>query len=334
MDESFAEHIFDKFSQGEISTARRYGGTGLGMAITRELINLMNGTIAVSSKKGVGTVVEINLELERGNEKEIKSSIVAEGFDALKHKDILLVEDNDMSRLVAFNSLSNCGVNVTEASNGLEAIGKLKSSGFDLILMDLQMPVMGGIEATNFIRKEMKLDIPVIALTAHAFKAEIDRCMEAGMNDYVTKPFEENTLLGTILRNLPAANAIEKTVTEPGKPDPKKLYNLDYIVQFSRGNPDFVRKMIRLFIEQIPAAVDEIKTAYKESNLETVSRTAHRIKPNIDNFGIEDLKKDIRTIESLAKEGIASDELEILIGRLENVIRKVVSELEQDRLTP
>jgi HPt (histidine-containing phosphotransfer) domain-containing protein len=187
MEEYFAEHIFNKFSQGDISTARRHGGTGLGMAITWELINMMNGTIAVSSKKNVGTVVEINLELETAN--------------------------------------------------------------------------------------------------------------------------------------------VSQIVTETDTPVTKKLYNLDNIVRQSRGNPDFVKRMIRLFIEQMPVAVDEIKAALKEGDLETIGKTAHRIKPNIDNFGIEDLKKDIRTIEALAMEGTASAELEVLVERLGNVIRNVVGEL-------
>jgi len=330
MEASFVKNIFDKFTQGDISTARKYGGTGLGMAITNELIQMMHGTIRVSSKKNVGTIIEIYIDLEIASENEIEAKTSPESFDSLKDKNILLVEDNDLNRMVAQDLLSFYGIKVFETINGVQAIEKLKESAYDLILMDLQMPEMGGIEATEIIRKVMRLNTPIIALTANAFKAELDRCVAAGMNDYITKPYEENVLMEAILKCLPSTDTAPVIADELlNKP---KLYNLDHVFQFRRGNTDFVGKLIAGFVEQTPAAVEQIKEAWKAGDLNTVQSVAHKIKSNIDMFGIVDLKQEIRSIESLAKENLATPELENLIKRLDDIIKSVVEEIVKEKL--
>jgi CheY-like chemotaxis protein len=267
---------------------------------------------------------------------EMKTCDSTDSFALLKNKRVLLVEDNDMNRLVAKNSLNYFDMVVTEAVNGEEALAQLKSGHFDVVLMDLQMPLMDGIETAGIIRGEMDLKVPIIALTANAFKSEIDRCLAAGMNDYITKPFDESTLLGTILRNLASSGAalpgpVSKTPVKPASEE-NRLYNLDYIIQFSKGNDNFVRKMITLFCEQMPDAVGEIRAALAEKDLETVRQVAHRIKPNIVNFGIGDLKQDIRSIEFLARQGVATPELDALTGKLEYIVKRIVDMLRNEYL--
>ncbi len=328
IDESFLRSIFEKFSMGDFTPARKHGGSGLGMSITYQLVQLMNGTIDVKSTKGSGTTFVIDLRLEIGNEKEIDITTNTEIFDGLSNKKILLVEDNDLNRLVATNSLSYHHMKVTEAKNGIEAIERLKENSFDLILMDLQMPEMGGLDATRIIREEMKLLTPIIALTANAFKAEIERCISAGMNDYIIKPFEENTLVGAILKNIimsektsGAGNSTEIPEAAP------KLYDLEAIIKMSRGNKEFISKIVRIFVDDTPIAVAQIRKAMDEGDFNTLRSVAHRIKPNIENFGVTTLSQDIRSIETLAAEGIATSELESRIVNLEKIIKTVVESL-------
>jgi PAS domain S-box-containing protein len=332
MDEAFLNHIFDKFSQGDYSSARKAGGTGLGMAITYELVKMMKGTIAVSSRKDYGTSTEITLDLEVGSIEEIRTSSASEQFDDLRDKRILLVEDSDLNRLVALNSLGYYGIKVTEATNGYEAVEKLREATFDAVLMDLQMPIMGGIEATRIIREDMKLTVPVIALTAHAFKAEIDRCMEVGMNDYIIKPFEENMLMAVLVKSIKEGTEPLAKNPEPGthQINASRKYDLSAIEKMSRGNKEFIQRIIQVFIDQTPAAVEEIKSAWEHGDLETVRRVSHKIKPNLDNFGITDLKDEIRQIESLAEAGTFSGELEMKILKLDMVIREVAGELARE----
>jgi PAS domain S-box-containing protein len=207
IDEAYMKNLFKKFTQEDKSTARKYGGTGLGLAITLELIELMGGHIEVRSDKGKGTCFELHFSLHRGDASQIESAPAPGNFSVLNGLNVLLVEDNEMNRMVAINTLSYFGVVVTQAENGLIALQKLKKNSYDLILMDLHMPEMDGIEATKVIRQQLKLTLPIVALTASAFKKEVDQCTEAGMNDYVTKPFEENMLLQTIVRNVLAMRA-------------------------------------------------------------------------------------------------------------------------------
>jgi PAS domain S-box-containing protein len=203
MDQSYAKQIFNRFSQENFEITRKYGGTGLGMAITKELIHLMNGEIDIRSEKGVGTTVSFVIDLEKGNTQGINKNKIDVNVLGIN---VLLVDDNSINRIVANNSLRRFNCSVTEAMNGNEALEILKNKVFDIILMDLKMPDMSGIEATKKIRVDLKLQTPIIAFTASAFKTEIDKCKKHGMNDYIIKPYEELYLIETIARNIKNSN--------------------------------------------------------------------------------------------------------------------------------
>ncbi|TDW97354.1 PAS domain-containing hybrid sensor histidine kinase/response regulator [Dinghuibacter silviterrae] len=203
MDANFLSTIFEQFSQEDRSIARKYGGTGLGMAITRQLIKLMNGDIEVFSEKGKGTEVCLTLPFQRGKKADLPSDADnLPGKALLKGKHILIVEDNELNRFVVKTLLKGYGVVIAEAVNGAEAVRLLREQTFDLVLMDVQMPVMSGLEAIAIIRNDLKLGVPVIALTANAIREEIDRYRLAGMNDHVSKPFEEATLIRAMTQYL------------------------------------------------------------------------------------------------------------------------------------
>ena len=203
IDKVYQRKIFQKFSQESVNVARKYGGTGLGMAITKQLVDIMKGKISIHSKKNEGTLVRITISFPVGRpheEPEKPKHLIS--HQKLKEKKILLVEDNKLNRLVAKSILSHFGIQVTEALNGEIAIDLLRKNVFDLVLMDMQMPVMDGITATMIIRKEISTTLPVVALTANALKSERTRCFEAGMNDFISKPFEEERLISVLLKFL------------------------------------------------------------------------------------------------------------------------------------
>jgi|GEM_PF-520208 len=331
MDESYLSRIFDKFSQEDAAVSRRVGGTGLGMRITYELVQRMNGHITVNSKKGIGTTVTITLNLEFLDQFDLGRADSPRVYDRLNNVAALLVEDSDMNRLVATSALEHFGIKVTEAVNGAEAIEKLKQQSFNIILMDLQMPVLDGLGATRIIRQELLLQTPIIALTANAFKSEIERCLQAGMNDYITKPFEEEVFLSVILKNLGDASPAPSPGGEGPQNAPEgKRYDLSPLEKISGGDKETIRQVVRLFIKQTPEAVDQIKKAYANSELDAVAKTAHRIKPTIDLLGISRSAQDVRAVESLAKEGAVGADLEAAIGRLETELHSVVAELAAD----
>jgi PAS domain S-box-containing protein len=195
--------IFDAFSQADTSITRKFGGTGLGLAITRHLVSIMDGELDVQSTAGVGTVFKVRLPLKKADKIEVKveEKLESDLLD-LEGLSLLIVEDNRINRLLAFTLLDKWGVNYDWSENGKDAIEKLANKKFDIILMDMQMPVMDGLEATRFIRNELHLDIPIIALTANAFKDDADKCLQSGMNDVITKPFEPSILYNKILKQI------------------------------------------------------------------------------------------------------------------------------------
>jgi CheY-like chemotaxis protein/anti-sigma regulatory factor (Ser/Thr protein kinase) len=183
MSKDFLKILFDKFTQEDESAVRKYGGTGLGMSLSKQLIEAMGGKISVESEKGSGTTVHFIVSLEKGTENDlVRVKLANAGEHILKGIKVLLVEDNEMNRIVANTVLVQYGALVEEAFNGLEAVNMLKEKKYDVVLMDVRMPVMDGIEATKILREEVSRSIPVIALTANVVKGEIEKCMNAGMN--------------------------------------------------------------------------------------------------------------------------------------------------------
>ena len=194
--------IFEKFSQVDQSQKRLYGGTGLGLAICKQLIELMNGTIDVESTEGKGSSFLFTLPLKRPKEAQNKEATTTPTPAKALNTEarVLLVEDNKVNQTVAISMLKKAGFIVTAVDNGLEAIVRIQKEPFDIVLMDCQMPVMDGFEATHRIRQmeEPLCSIPIIAITAHALKADEQKCLDEGMDDYISKPVSRSILIETL----------------------------------------------------------------------------------------------------------------------------------------
>ena len=329
MEASFLQKLFNKFSQEDASTSRQYGGSGLGMTITSELISLMNGTIEVQSKKNEGTVVSTTFLFPIGDPTKLVEDTPIYLSSLEESLEILLVEDNEFNRLVATDTLRKYKCIVTEATNGAQAIELLKSGKrFDVILMDLQMPVMNGFDATRIIRSELQVSTPIIALTANAFKSELEKCLNIGMNDYVTKPFEEDKLLNTIFRitKTQPSPTIQK-ITSIQQEENDRLFDLKKLENMSDGDQPYIKKMIEIFIRQSESAIPQIKEFYRNGDLEKLYQLAHRIKPSIDGMGIHSLHGTIRLVEQAAKDKQNSAQLHLEVNALCDTLQLVIDQL-------
>ena len=331
MDDMFVTNLFEKFSQEDVSVTRQYGGTGLGMSICKDLVELMGGEIIVQSRKGLGTSVGIKVEFAKGTMQDLPSKeIFLINNDMLSNKKILVVDDNNMNRLVAKTILSNFGAITLEAINGREAIDLLKQQDIDLVLMDIQMHVMGGMEATRIIRKEISSTLPIIALTANAIKGDNEKCLDGGMNAYLSKPFKEEDLLHIVSFWLGGTkgNKVDKKVVMPISTE--KPYDLSSLRSISRGNEIFVVKMVNMFITQTPSQISEMQAKFNRGDFKGMGAIAHKIKPSIDNMGIASLKNTIRKIEQIGKAGIKDDELAGLVEQVTTIIDEVIVGLQKE----
>lgn len=331
MDSEFVEKLFDKFSQEYESISRKFGGTGLGMSICKELVSLMGGKIEVHSEKGKGTSVQFEIEFKKGNKEDLPVvSTLAVTQDFLSDKVILIADDNLMNRLVASSILKNYGASILEATNGEEAFQLVRSHKPDLVLMDIQMPVLNGYDATRKLRKSGS-SIPVIALTANAIKGENDKCTAAGMNDYIAKPFKEDLFLKIIAQWLQTdVQLVEEKKVDAGiSVSDKSYYSLSGLEKVGQGNRDFISKMLLVFIEQVPTTLKDIKIAYQQEDMVTVKKLTHRIKPSIDYLCIDAITAEIREIEANAEVYGVSPNMDYLINKVDGIITEVVIQLRE-----
>jgi PAS domain S-box-containing protein len=323
MDPEFLEHLFEKFSQEHQSTSRTYGGTGLGMNITRELIALMGGAISVQSQKGKGSTFTCIIPFEIGEKQDLPAELKPDNIGVVfKDLQVLLVDDNEMNRLVVNTLLNNLGAVVTEAVNGQEAVDMVaEKSDFNIILMDIQMPVMDGIEATAQIRKRKGNKIPIIALTANAMKSDVDTYKEAGMDAVLPKPFSEHALvnlLSLVLSNNGSMEVMQEEI---------KYYDLQLLKEMSVGNQEFIPKMLGLFLDQTPGLLKEMKEAIDQHDLAQLSKLGHKMKSMINTLGISEVKDDIRILEKAGSLNATPAQIEQSFRKLETILGIVFRQL-------
>lgn len=257
-------------------------------------------------------------------------------YIGLEHKRILVVEDVEMNQHLARHIMESWGCVVEIAENGSLAVEKVKSSDYDLVLMDIQMPVMDGMEATRQIRGMndlKKAGVPIVALTANAMKAECDVYLELGMNDCMAKPFEEPMLFKTVSKNIKKGTEMNNSfapVEENKKTTSAKLYDLSMVEAISGGDKSFIQRMLQLFLDTVPATLADIKRTCDAAEWMPLSKHAHKLKSTVDSMNIVSLKADIRAIEAGGKTGANPAELKTLVSKVLSVMADVMDEVKKD----
>ncbi len=298
--------IFDKFIQASDDTTRKYGGSGLGLTIVKSLVELQGGKISLDSKPGLGSTFKVQLPFEQANARtgnQPRKALPAKELESLKDTVVLVAEDNAVNQLLIKKVLDKAGCKADIASNGIEALAFLRSKRYDIVLMDIQMPGMDGYEATCQIRREFPepvSHIPIIAMTAHAFGSDVTRCMSAGMNDYISKPFKAVDLYEKIMKY--AVHPAETKVISLNPLDANHKIDLSAISELGKDDVEFINELVQVFDKQTPAFIEKLRAYTKSRNYEAIRSLCHQIKSSYGILKISDLDEALREI-SLALDG-------------------------------
>ena len=281
------ETIFDRFSQAEEDTGRNFGGTGLGLNISQQLIKRQGGSIQVESEGGKGSVFIFNLPFEVGK-KEAEANVaepVAVSVRMAVGK-ILLCEDNELNQKLVKAILTEKGYSVDLAENGEKGVQLLNNRNYDLILMDIQMPLMDGYEATRRIRQEMGFTVPIVALTANFLISERAKCLQTGMNDYLAKPFTKEEILAKVDHWVSDIKAKHQK-TEEKEQEETQMLSLSTLEELSGGDKIFQQEIIILFLKQAKEMYHDLLQFSETENLEAIKATAHKLKTSFGVIGAD-----------------------------------------------
>jgi PAS domain S-box-containing protein len=284
MDIAYLTKVFEAFTQEDASITRKFGGSGLGLSIARSIVHIMGGTIEIESEKGKGTRVNFRIPMRISNEKTKQDIVEMTDLQkSLKGLRILAVEDNELNRMVLQVILKKCEVVVTIAHNGQEAIKLIQEQEFDLVLMDVQMPIVDGLEATKYIREELKLSTPIIGLSANAMREEVEICKQAGMNDYLVKPYSERVLVEVMKKWSPEVMATEST--KDGNEVAEEL-DLSVLKQYVGNDIDALRDVVTGYLKHLPPQLDRLELALVGSDVLALRHELHQLKASMEIIGV------------------------------------------------
>jgi signal transduction histidine kinase/HPt (histidine-containing phosphotransfer) domain-containing protein/ActR/RegA family two-component response regulator len=358
------EKIFERFSQADGSTSRKYGGTGLGLAISRNLVHMMGGELTVHSQLNAGSSFEIDIFLvsapvivEQGMAKQDKARrarIAAQATSVAGHDiqfagRVLLAEDNETNLIVARAWLEKAGLEVRTVENGEQALQLISTEHFDAVLMDCQMPVLDGFATTIVLRRKEAgtgAHLPVIALTANAMEGDRERCLQAGMDDYLAKPYSGPELRNLLLRWLPTVEAppparqqaipprpgvlaIEPRTNQHPALDVKVIAAVRELAPHNSG--ELICNLIAAYRRTAPKDLESLERGLAEDNVGQVAGAAHKLKSSNQNIGASTLGEIFDHIEVLARQGDFAG-IRLRMEPLQKEWRRVdiaLSELEQ-----
>ncbi len=321
-------HIFENFQQASSETARLYGGTGLGLAISKQLVESQGGSITVKSKMEEGSMFRFVLPFQKTDAEVELEKVMNILNTRVQNIKVLVVEDIALNQLLMKTLLDDFGFKLDIADNGKTAIEKLQNNSYDIILMDLHMPEMNGFEATEYIRNKMNSQIPIIALTADVTTADLRRCTAVGMNDYISKPLDEQLLYGKILKLLKIVDLSKDSQMPPVK---TRITNLTYLNQRTKANPELMTEMIGLYLKQTLPLISKLKQSMNNNDWNSVYEAAHKLIPSFSIMGInKDFEETARKIQEYSNTKKQLKEVPEMVLQLETVCSKACEELEEE----
>lgn len=332
--ENKIDTIFENFQQASSGTSRLYGGTGLGLAIVKQLVEPQGGTITVKSKMDEGSTFSFVLDFLKTNALAQTDIALLELDSVNRSIKVLVVEDMALNQLLMKTLLDDFGFERDIADNGQIAVEKLQANTYDIILMDLQMPIMNGFEATDYIRNTLKLDIPIIALTADVTTVDLAKCKSVGMNDYIAKPVDERLLFNKII-GLVKTPVFQKDISkveteiEENESAATNYTNLEYLKVRTKSNPKLMMEMIEIYLQQTPPLLEAMNKGMLNKDWPLLAAAAHKIIPSFAIMGMShELENMAKQIQEAANADQFTNETAKMVLQLETICRQACQELE------
>ncbi|MEP6900599.1 MAG: PAS domain S-box protein [Actinomycetota bacterium] len=325
--------LFKAFSQADGSIKRRFGGTGLGLAISKQLVEMMNGEIAVDSDLGQGSTFWFTARFEKSlKPTEIKldkssPSNRRDNLTPVKNLKVLVADDNAVNRKVALLMLGKLGYQADIACNGLEVLDLLRQKSYDVVLMDVQMPEMDGLEATRQICVEWPTEKRprIIAMTANAMSGDRDQCLEAGMDDYVSKPIRKEDLLAALEQCEVQAENTRETMPnyEFSELETLDMTMLNSLSEFAPDDSDeIIAELIDIFINDVPVSLSNLQKAFRENDLRQTEKAAHGLKGSCATIGAARAAALCGAIEKNAFSGTLENS-ELILREIDKELKRV-----------
>ncbi|HET6255343.1 MAG TPA: ATP-binding protein [Puia sp.] len=272
------EVIFERFSQAEGSTSRKYGGTGLGLTIVKDLIGLQNGKIELESERGRGSAFRFYIPYVIAAAPLASSASLASPVATLPRMDgicVLVADDNRMNQRLMEHLLRRAGISFDIVDDGRKALEQLREKRYHLVLMDIQMPGMDGYTTSRMIREELGSEVPIVAMTAHAMRGEREKCLASGMNEYLSKPIDAEALFGVIAR-----------FCGSGAGEAYTIIDVAYLRELSAGDRAYEIEMTEQFLEAVPEELEQLKAALAVGDRAASSKVAHNMRTTISIMGM------------------------------------------------
>ena len=312
--------IFEPFSQVDYSAGSGMLGTGLGLTICREIAELMNGNLVVESKLGKGSVFTFTVPLrKKPPETTVPVEPVGKTEKSLEGYQILLVEDMELNLFIVQEMMRDWELQPDIARNGEEAVMFTQQKKYDLILMDIQMPVMNGVEATTRIRTDHSNPnnhTPIIAISANAFKSDKESYFKAGMNGVLSKPFEADKLYTVITENLEPGETTHSQVLPAGTPapvSPQVKISLSYLLQIGKNNRGFVGMMLQSFRDSSNEIIGDMEYSLERKDWSKMAQLVHKLKFSLNVMGAGSLDEEVKWIESNTRNPLPENEHEMQV---------------------